>query len=166
MIVPGIYIISGLSPNVPDIGDNAYFGLSVHPEKRVANHQRLMARNQHPNEMIQAFYNECGKDQFYYAIVEQCDLDQLAERERFHIAQGRTYMNPKGFNLTAGGEGVGQRGGKFYSFQDQDHGLFITGQNLAMFARANPQYELSSLYRLSLGQLPSYQNLVRKEWPL
>ena len=127
MIVPGIYIISGLAPQVPALGDNAYFGLSVHPEKRLATHQRLMAKNQHPNELMQDFYNEHGCDQFIYGIVEACDVDQLAARERHHIAQGRTYLNPKGFNLTAGGEGAGQRGGKFFSFEDQDNGLFITG---------------------------------------
>lgn len=166
MIVPGIYIISGLSPDVPQLGNNAYFGLSVNPEKRLNDHQRLLKRNEHGNEMIQNFYNARGNDQFYYAIVEQCDVDKLAERERHHIALGNTYLNPKGFNLTAGGEGAGQRGGKFYSFEDQNNGLFITGQNLALFQRANPDFSLSSLYQLSLGQIDSYKNLVWKDWQL
>jgi len=59
---------------------------------------------------------------------------------------------------------VGIRDGKFFSFEDVRHQTFITGQNLAMFARDNPQYELQQLYKLSRGEIQCYENLVMKQW--
>lgn len=165
VIQPGIYIISGLSPNAQNCGDFGYFGLSVHPEKRIDQHLAALKRRVHKNAPIQQFYNDYGKNHFIYDIVEECDLDQLAEREKLRIKEGNTYLNPLGFNLTAGGEGVSTRDGKLFSFEDADQHLFITGQNIAMFWRANPRYDLQELYKLSRGEIQQHENLIWKPWP-
>jgi hypothetical protein len=161
---PGIYILSGISPLAQNVGDFGYFGLSVNPEKRIDQHLSAFRRDKHTNEGMQQFYHDMGKDHIFYSIVEECDIDQLAAREKDYIAQGQTYVNPLGFNLSCGGEGVGVREGKLFSFEDTEHGLFITGQNLAMFQRANPQFDLNQLYRLLRGELTSYQNLRIGPW--
>ncbi len=165
VIHPGIYIISGLSPAAQNLGDFGYFGLSVQPEKRIDQHLAALRHEDHKNKAIQKFYSDYGKDHLIYDIVEECDLDQLAEREKARIKEGNTYLNPLGFNLTPGGEGAAKRDGNFYSFEDTKNQIFITGQNIAMFARANPQYELSELYKLSLGKIDAYKNLIWKKWP-
>jgi len=164
IIQPGIYIISGLSPSAQNLGDFGYFGLSVHPEKRIDQHLSALKHGSHKNTEIQQFYNDYGRNHVIYDIVEECDLDELAEREKFRIKEGNTYMNPLGFNLTAGGEGAGIRDGKFFSFEDVQHQTFITGQNIAMFARANPQYALQELYKLSRGEIQQHENLIWKQW--
>ena len=164
VIQPGIYIISGLNPNAKNLGDFGYFGLSVHPEQRIDQHLAALRRGNHKNAEIQQFYNDYGKNHCIYDIVEECDLDQLAEREKARIRDGNTYLNPLGFNLTAGGEGVGIRDGKFFSFEDVRNQTLITGQNIAMFARVHPQYDLQQLYRLSRAEIDCYENLVLKQW--
>lgn len=161
---PGIYIISGLSPAAQNPGDFGYFGLSVHPEVRLDQHLSALRRGKHSNALLQGFYDDRGKNQIVYDIVEECDLDQLADREKFFIREGRTYENPQGFNLTPGGEGVGLREGKLYGFIDTRFDLSITGQNIAQFQRANPQFELEQLYRLSRGEIDSYQHLKLAPW--
>jgi len=164
VIQPGIYIISGVSPSAQKLGDLGYFGLSVHPEKRIDQHLAALRHGDHKNTGIQQFYNDYGKNHLIYDIVEECDLDKLAEREMARIKEGNTYLNPLGFNLTRGGEGAGKRDGKFFSFEDTQNQIFITGQNIAMFARANPQFELQELYKLSRGEIPDYKNLIFKKW--
>jgi hypothetical protein len=164
VIQPGIYIISGVNPSAQNLGDFGYFGLSVHPEKRIDQHLALLKRGDHKNTAIQKFYNDYGKNHLIYDVVEECDLDKLAEREVARIKEGNTYLNELGFNQTPGGEGAGNRDGKFYSFEDSQNQIFITGQNIAMFARANPQYELQELYKLSRGEIQDYKNLILKKW--
>jgi hypothetical protein len=164
IIHPGIYMISGLSPAAQNLGDFGYFGLSVHPEKRIDQHLAALRGEDHKNKAIQQFYSEFGKNHLIYDIVEECDLDQLAEREKARIKEGNTYRNPLGFNLTPGGEGAAKRDGNFYSFEDTENQIFITGQNIAMFARANPQYDLDRLYQLWRGEIPDYKGLIVKKW--
>jgi hypothetical protein len=161
---PGIYILSGISPQALNLGDFGYYGLSVHPEKRVDQHLSSLKRGQHKNLLIQKFYNDYGRNHIFYDVVEECDLDQLAAREKHYIEQGQTYVNPLGFNLTRGGEGVGTRDGKLFCFQDTQNGIFITGQNIALFQRANPQFDLQQLYQLSRGKIDSHQHLRLGPW--
>jgi hypothetical protein len=164
VIQPGIYIISGVCPTAKNLGDFGYFGLSVHPGKRVEQHLAALRRGDHKNAAIQQFYYDYGKNQLIYDLVEECDLHQLAEREIAHIKEGNTYLNPSGFNQTADGEGVGNHDGKLFSFADNVNQAFITGQNIAMFARANPQYELDDLYKLARGEIQSHKNLIWQKW--
>jgi hypothetical protein len=161
----GIYLVSGLAPNAVNVGDYGYFGLSVEPERRIDAHLGKLRHNAHENPLIQDFYNDHGKNHIIYTVVENCDVDELAAREKYHIKQGNTFENPLGFNQSRGGEGVGLREGKFFCFEDTENNLLITGQNLAMFVRANPQFNLQQLYRVSRGQLESHQNLIWKTWP-
>lgn len=161
MAEPGIYIISGSAASPVNLGDCGYYGLSVHAEKRLDQHLSALRRNEHKNEVIQDYYNLHGKNYVIYDIVEDCDVADLGTREKFYIARDKTFENPEGWNLTAGGEGVGVRGGKPYYFQDASKGIFITGQNLSLLCRLNPQFELQSLYRLSRGEILSYGDLTK-----
>lgn len=161
---PGIYILSGISPLARNLGDFGYFGLSVHPEKRIDQHLGALERGKHNNLLMQQFYHDHGKNHIFYDVVEECDIDQLAEREKRRIEEGKTFVNPFGFNLSRGGEGVGIRGGKIFSFEDTQHGIFITGQNIALFQRANPQFDLLQLYRLARGEIDSHQSLRLGLW--
>ena len=43
-----------------------------------------------------------GKENFLVEILEECDVDQLDERERYYVSQFDTYNN--GYNLTIGGQ--------------------------------------------------------------
>jgi hypothetical protein len=161
---PGIYILSGISPLATQRGDFGYYGLSIHPEQRLEQHLSALKHGKHTNKLIQQFHNEHGRGQFYYGIVEECDIDQIVEREKHYIAQGQTYVNPSGFNLSRGGEGVGGHDGKLYGFEDTRDGMLITGQNLALFQRFNQKYDLQQLYRLSRGEIECYEYLKLAPW--
>ncbi len=76
-----------------------YVGRSVDVEDRWAHH--YSAGCSYIGTVIQRY----GSRAFDFEIIEECDRDQLDEREIYWIAKLGT-MKPSGFNLGRGGKGV------------------------------------------------------------
>ena len=80
---------------------HCYVGQSTRVKKRVHEHFRLLRKNIHPNPNLQASFNECGEQAFYWSLEVTCedpqDLDQLEET----FLQGHAWFDEKKlFNIS------------------------------------------------------------------
>lgn len=94
----GIYQIRNL------VNGKIYIGKGVDIGSRWSKHKRLLNANKHYNIHLQRAWNNYGGNSFDFSILEHCPIEQLDEREKYHIAiykaEGLAY------NLTDGGEGM------------------------------------------------------------
>ena len=87
----GIYLITHLASG------RCYVGQSRNIEARWKQH-----RGGDSNRFLKRAVVKYGWDSFQFEVVEECPLDQLNDREVFHINRLRS-VSPEGFNLRAGG---------------------------------------------------------------
>lgn len=81
----GIYKITN------KLNGKSYIGQSIHCDKRIEEHCR--GKKQFIDETIQLE----GKENFTFELLEECDKNQLSEREDYYIAKYNT-MFPNGYN--------------------------------------------------------------------
>ena len=91
----GIYKVKNL------INSKVYIGQSVDIEKRWSTHIAELNNNYHYNAHLQRAWNKYGKENFEFSIVEECDVNQLNQREIYWISKFNSYED--GYNLTSGG---------------------------------------------------------------
>jgi hypothetical protein len=127
----GVYMISGCAVPAQNLGDHGYFGLSIDIGRRFDDHERALKKGSHANKYLQnCFTLYGGSNYFIWAVVEECPAEVLSEREIHHITEGNTYQNPKGFNLTPGGEaGVSQAACKPFVFKDIKSDILLSVPN-------------------------------------
>jgi len=80
-----------------------YIGQTVHEEHRKKQHRHDCKRGV-DNKFYRAV-RKYGWDKFIYGIIEEYDVDLLAEQEIYYIDCYDSYKN--GYNSTTGGDGVG-----------------------------------------------------------
>lgn len=96
----GIYKIENL------INGKIYIGQSVDIEYRFKNHksESFNPKSNAYDTAIHRAIRKYGVDNFSFEIIEECEQDQLHEREIYWIDYYNSFGN--GYNLTNGGEGV------------------------------------------------------------
>lgn len=163
----GVYLISGFAVPPKNHGDYGYFGLSIDIDRRFEQHETALKRGKHGNNYLQNRFNLYGgSNHFIWEIAETCEQDELKEKEIFHIEKGNTFKNPKGFNLTPGGEGDAKyAAAKTFAFKDVENGTLFCGTNLAEFCREHPHFNYQQLSRLRRGEIDIYENLIALETP-
>ena len=95
----GIYVIK----NVED--GKLYVGKSINIEKRWKEHVRSLIAGNHRNNYLQHVYNLLGLEIFEHKIIEECEKENLNERELFYVLKFKSKV-PNGYNLTDGGDGI------------------------------------------------------------
>ncbi len=167
MRTTGVYLISGCAVPPEKLGDHGYFGLSIDIDRRFEQHEYALKRGNHGNAYLQNCFNLYGgSNYFIWQVAETCEEEQLKEREVFHIEQGNTFKNPKGFNLTPGGEGDAKyAAAKHFAFKDIENGTLFCGTNLAEFCREQTKYDYQHMSRLRRGEIDTYMNLIALETP-
>ena len=75
------------------INDKEYIGSSCNIGQRLKHHLWSLENLKHHNRTMQHLYNKYGKDQIYFAIVEECSDDSLIEREAYYINTLNPYIN-------------------------------------------------------------------------
>lgn len=101
----GIYCIENISTS------KKYIGQSTDILYRWNKHKTNLNGNYHPNMYLQSSWNKYGESDFVFSILEECNMDELDERESYWIDYYNTVDRTKGFNLRDGG----QNGGSKYS---------------------------------------------------
>ena len=91
----GIYKIQNL------LNGKVYIGQSVDIEKRWSVHKTELKNNYHYNTHLQNAWNKYGEENFEFSVVEQCNIDQLNQKEIYWISKFDSYED--GYNLTSGG---------------------------------------------------------------
>ena len=93
----GIYCIENL------INYKKYFGQSIDIDGRLSKHKSKLKHNVHENEHLQSAYNKYKLDNFKFYIVEECELCELDEREKYYISLYQTDNREYGYNIEPGG---------------------------------------------------------------
>ena len=85
----GIYAIENTK------NGKVYFGQSVNIKQRWSLHRSHLNRGIHRNRQLQAAWNEDGAGSFEFRVLEQCEPEQLNDREQHyldtHMKQGNCY---------------------------------------------------------------------------
>jgi group I intron endonuclease len=81
-----------------------YIGLSRDILKRIISHQQQLNNQTHYNNYLQASYL---KNPFVAVLVQECSPEKLKEYEMFWIKTYKTDNRENGYNLTHGGEDLG-----------------------------------------------------------
>lgn len=75
----GIYSITNT------LNGHAYIGSAVNISKRWSKHISNLKNNEHHSGHLQNAWNKYGVDCFEFSILEQCEKEQLIEREQLYI---------------------------------------------------------------------------------
>lgn len=97
--ISGIYCIEN------KITNKKYIGKSVDIIKRWNEHKSLLNRNVHENTYLQHAWNKYGEYFFDFYILEECNKQELNEKEIMYISKYNTTNRMYGYNRTPGGTG-------------------------------------------------------------
>lgn len=95
--VIGIYMIQNAE------NGKVYIGQSVDVEYRICNHFSNLKHNRHDNEHMQRAYNQ-NLNAFSWALLEECAIEQLDEKEIQYITSYESTNPDKGYNRSYGGQ--------------------------------------------------------------
>ena len=93
----GIYKITNIKNN------KVYIGQSVKLSARKNGHINSLKKQQHHNPLLQLAFNKYGQKSFIFEILEECEIDQLDEKERFWISFFDSTNRDYGYNFESGG---------------------------------------------------------------
>lgn len=100
----GIYKIENL------INGKIYIGQSIDIKDRFSSHKRIPSSSEEIKKHYPLYraFNKYGLENFSFEIIEQCEKNQLNEREKYWIDYYHSYYKDplgNGYNLTTGGDG-------------------------------------------------------------
>ena len=93
----GIYCIESM------IDNKKYIGQSVDINQRFRAHKSNLRRNKHSNSHLQGAWNLYKEDNFIFYVVEECDRDELDDKERYYISLYNLMDDNFGYNFESGG---------------------------------------------------------------
>lgn len=95
----GIYMIKNIA------NGKVYVGKAKDIIGRWGAHVGGLLKNKHGNEHLQRAWNKYGEENFYFTILEEVELENQDEREKYWIQHCKSYDPQFGYNKTYGGEG-------------------------------------------------------------
>lgn len=95
--------ICGIYEILNTVNGKKYIGQSINIHKRYKGHISKLNQNTHHNQYLQNSWNKYGKENFTFNIIEQCDIDDLDELEKFYISYYKTCDRRYGYNIDDGG---------------------------------------------------------------
>lgn len=90
----GIYSIRNV------VNNKVYIGSSVNIKKRINRHKNDLKSNIHSNEHLLKSFNKYGIDNFIFSIIEECNKEDLIDREIYYINFYDSLDYKKGYNLS------------------------------------------------------------------
>lgn len=75
----GIYMIKNIYT------EKVYIGQAINIESRWKTHRYMLRNNKHENSHLQHSWNKYGEKSFIFSIIEECENEQLTEREQYWI---------------------------------------------------------------------------------
>lgn len=75
----GIYKITNT------INNHVYIGQAENIDKRIQKHINALVSGYHVNKHLQNAWNKYGANKFTFSIIEECELENLTEREQYWI---------------------------------------------------------------------------------
>ncbi|MDP3987018.1 MAG: GIY-YIG nuclease family protein [Nanoarchaeota archaeon] len=93
MKITGIYQILNV------INGKRYIGSSVKIYGRWTLHKSRLRRNVHWNSHLQGAWNKYGEENFKFETIEECETENLLEREQSWMDYYQSYEKDMGYNL-------------------------------------------------------------------
>jgi len=93
----GIYKIENI------VNGKIYIGQSINLYIRLLGHKNTLKSNKHFNRYLQRSWNKYGEDNFTFEILEECDINDLNDKERYWIEKYDSCNRLKGYNIDHGG---------------------------------------------------------------
>lgn len=90
----GIYMIFNTYNNKCYVGSTKNFRI------RKAKHYRQLLLNKHHSQHLQKAYNKYGKDKFIFIILEECEIENLIDREIWWIKTKKSLNSKYGYNIS------------------------------------------------------------------
>ena len=90
----GIYQIVNIKNN------KKYIGSTINMQKRWWKHLSELRLGRHPSKKLQNAWDTFGEENFIFCEIEQCESDELIEKEMFYIKQNDSIRN--GYNCLLG----------------------------------------------------------------
>jgi len=75
----GIYQIRNV------INEKIYIGSAINIDRRWNEHVSLLKRTKHHSRHLQSAWNKYGEENFEFSILEECEKEQLVEREQYYL---------------------------------------------------------------------------------
>lgn len=83
----GIYCITNT------VNGHKYIGSAVNFKERWQKHKRELNKNAHHSRHLQNAWNKYGADCFAFSVIEQCEIDNLIEREQVYLDKENPVYN-------------------------------------------------------------------------
>lgn len=83
----GVYLLWNRST-----GDT-YIGSSHNTKSRIASHLRQLRSGMHAKKIMQELADRTGVDAFGHKVIEECEPDELADREMYYIMRHKPSLN-------------------------------------------------------------------------
>lgn len=94
----GIYGIHNL------LNDKWYVGQSINIDLRWKHHRCALDNKYHYNRHLLRSWLKYGADNFEFVVLEECNVEELNEKEKSWISKLQAYTN--GYNICEGGDGT------------------------------------------------------------
>ena len=94
----GIYLIKNI------FNDKTYVGQSSDIHGRFRRHISALSSHEHANKYLQADWDKYGEEAFEFSILEECQEDELNDREKYYILVTNSFS--LGYNMNIGGDGI------------------------------------------------------------
>ncbi|MDD4156596.1 MAG: GIY-YIG nuclease family protein [Candidatus Cloacimonetes bacterium] len=89
----GVYQIINL------INDKTYIGSSIDVKNRWREHKTDLEKNRHHSIYLQRSWNKYGKANFVFSMLEECDRNELLDREQYYLDKFKSYKKENGYNI-------------------------------------------------------------------
>ena len=89
----GIYMITNI------INGKIYVGSSIDIKTRIMKHKYMLRRNKHVNQYLQSSFNKHSENSFIFEKLENCEFNDLIERENHYINKFNSNNLEFGYNL-------------------------------------------------------------------
>lgn len=135
----GIYKIVNM------LNGHTYIGQSVDIQRRWRNERSraFQPNSSEYNSLLAQAFRKYGVDNFQFTVIEQCEVQQLDEREQYWIQYYNTYQN--GYNQTLGGQ---------QQLTLEEPG-FVANIRTALLTTELPMTTIANRYDVSLGTVGS-----------
>lgn len=77
--------LSGVYSIRSEFCEKLYIGSSICIKKRVREHRYRLRNDIHNNKKLQDDWNHFGETSFVFSIVEECNADEIKQREQYYI---------------------------------------------------------------------------------
>jgi len=110
----GIYKITN------QVNKKMYIGQSNNIERRFAQHKSPYEQERFKDKPLYKAFKKYGIKNFTFEIIEECNIEELNEKEKFWIQKLQTLTYQHGYNITTGGNGVAEENHPKHKLTAQD----------------------------------------------